>query len=361
MKSLISHILSINGSDSTGTSGIESDIRTIQALGGYAQTVITSITVQTSQGIQQVSTLPAHLVVGQVRAIYADSRPLAIKIGMVDDAEAIGLIRDEIVGCRSIVCSPVVLSSDGTRLMSDDALCAYRRLLIPNSQLLILKCHDAEIILNTHIQTDSDMLLAAQRFQQEGAQWVMLRGSRHADGRVTALLYGHDYARFFSSYNVEGWQRHGIAGVLSTAVATRLSMGDTVPEAVSVAHEYLHNQIVYSVPTEGYGVRPQEIYNRYLSLIVEHHCMHHDVGYYADALAITTRYLSQVTRIVVDKSPKQVIDEYLIEKSRNLLQNTVMSIQEISTQLGFSTAVHFARFVGQHEGKTPRMIRQGRR
>lgn len=352
-------ILSINGSDSTGRSGIQADIKVVKDLGGYAMTAITSVTVQNSQGVTHVDHLPAEVVVGQVRAVYDECHPRAVKVGMVSDAETIRLLRDEIVGCRNIVCSPVIVASNGVRLMDDDSVRAYRHFLLPATRLLVMKSQDAEIILSMKILTDADMVEAAKLLHEEGAEFVLLRGSKHTQGRVTTLLYADGNAHFFSSYNIIGWQRHGVAGSLSMALAVRLAMGDNIGDALQNAHEYLHNQIVYSVDTEDYGIRPQEFYNKFLSLIVQHHQSHHDVTFYADSLAITSRYLAQITRLVSEKTPKQIIDDYLLLQSKNLLQNTSMSIQEISDHLGFSSSILFTRFVKQREGVSPRAWRKG--
>lgn len=351
-------ILSINGSDSTGKSGIQEDIKVVKDLGGYALSAITSITVQNSQGITLVNELPTDVVIGQVRAVYGDCRPKAVKIGMVNGVETIKCIRDEIIGCQNIVCSPIIFSSDNTRLMDNDSVNAYRHYLLPVTKLLVMKSHEAEIILDMKITTDAEMVDAAKQLHEEGAEFVLLRGSCHTEGRVTALLYANGEEHFFSSYNIYGWQQHGVAGSSSMALAVRLAMGDDINTALRNAHEYLHNQIVYSVESDNYGIRPQELYNKLLSLIVQHHRSNHEVAFYADRLAITPRYLAQVTRTVASKSPKQIIDEYLLLQSKNLLQNTSMSIQEISDSLNFSSPILFTRFVKQHEGVSPRELRK---
>lgn len=352
-------VLSINGSDSTGRSGVQADIKVVKDMGGYAMTAITSVTIQNSQGITYVDELPTDVVVGQVRAVYDDCLPKAVKVGMLNDADCIRRIRDEIVGCRNVVCSPVILSANGKHLMNDEAVRAYRRHLLPVARLLVMKSQDAEVVLGMSIRTDADLEEAARRLHEEGAQCVMLRGSQHTLGRLTALLFADGRTRFFSSYNVEGWQRHGVAASVSMALAVRLAKGDSIDDAVLHAHEYLHNQIVYSVDSEDYGVRPQELYNKFLSLVVQYHQTNHDVAFYADRLAITARYLAQITQLVAGKSPKRIIDDHLLRQSRNLLQNTTMSIQEVSDALGFSSPILFTRFIKQREGISPRQWRKG--
>ena len=69
-----------------GHAGIQADVRTIKDLGGYAVTVVTAVTIQNSMGITSVHQLPTDLVLGQLRAVYEEMRPQAIKVGMMDNA-----------------------------------------------------------------------------------------------------------------------------------------------------------------------------------------------------------------------------------------------------------------------------------
>lgn len=348
---------------------------TISALGGSAVTAITSVTVQGLSGIQCVHALPAEVVAGQVRAVVEDLHPTAIKLGLISDAEAMTALRDYIVGCRHVVVDPGILSSHGTRLMDPAteagrvALAALKVHILPETELLLLRCSEAEILLDTHITTDADMLRVARQLTEMGPRWVMLRGGAHTEGRLTALLYGEHsspngetqveiHEQFFSSYNIEGWQRHGVGGALSSAIATRLALGDDMLSAVRNAHDYIHTQVVYAVDAAEAHQRPASLYNRLLSLIAAHHRTAHDVAFYADQLAITPRYLSQVTKAAVGKSPKQVIDEYLLHEAETMLRTTTLTIKEVSSHLGFTSQVQLSKFVQERRGCTPSELRR---
>lgn len=366
-------ILCINGSDSMGYAGIQADIRTIKDLGGYAVTAVTSVTAQNSQGIAQIHNLPSNLVIGQIRAIYEETHPQAVKIGMVNDPETIRGIRHEVVGCRHIICSPVFLASHGGLLMSNESLHAYCKYLFPICSLLIIKCIDAEIILGRRIATDNDMREAARCLHNMGAENVLLRGGTYSEGRINALLYlsateGEEESfSFFSSINIEGWQKHGVGGTLSTAIALRLAMGDSVAKAVSNAHDYLHTQIVYSTQRESTGslsVKQTDtkgtgafIYNRFMTLLTNNYATSHEVTFYASELCISTRYLSQITGSVCNRSPKQIIDEYITQQAEQLLRNTPLTIQQIAIELGFVSQVAFTKFFRNKKGCPPKQYR----
>nr|AIF26601.1 putative hydroxymethylpyrimidine/phosphomethylpyrimidine kinase [uncultured bacterium fosmid pJB69A5] len=354
MKSLqLSPILSITGSDSTGQAGIQADIRTASDLGAYAVTVITAITVQNRNGIRDLHFLPSELVVEQTKAIFSDLHPKAVKIGMLGDERLCRELRGEVIGCRHIVLDPGFLTYLHNVTDLDLCISQFCRHLIPIASLLMLKCAEAEIILHKEIHSDDDMIEAAKELADMGAEWVFLRGSTHAEGRLTALLYGPDTEVFYSSINTEGWQKHGVGGALSTAITTRLSLGDDMLTAITKAHEYLHHQIVYSVETKLDRRRPAEIYNEFLSLIASHYSKAHNLDFYADKLCITPRYLSMICSRTVQKSPKQIIDDYLIQEANTLLSTSGMTIQEITIRLGFSSQAAFSRFYKNQMGVAP--------
>lgn len=181
----------------------------------------------------------------------------------------------------------------------------------------------------------------------------MIRGGRITEGRVTALLMGNDTKQFFSSYNIEGWKQHGVGGALSTAIASRLGMGDSVPDAVRNAHEFVHSRIVYSVGGNGKRLRPADIYNAFMNHLSNNYQRAHDVAFYADRLCITPRYLSRITNESVSKSPKQVIADYLMGEARQMLENSRLSVKEVSDGLGFQAVSVFCKFFKQQEGCTP--------
>lgn len=356
-------ILSISGSDSTGQSGIQADVQTIAALGGYAVTAVTCIDpLPTSPSMGRLS-LPSGVVIGQTSSIIDTFHPRAIKVGLVTDSETVRLLRDEVIATSRLVVAPGIYDAQGRQMIGDDAIDAIVRYLVPEALLLMLRCKDAEKMLGLTIQTDDDMTEAARRLCEMGAKWVLLRGGRHTAGRLTALLYGQEKVQWFSSYNTEGWQRHGVAGALSAAITTRLGMGDDVPTAIRNAHDFIHSQVVYAREvsplggSEGGGRRSIDLYNAFVSLVAEHYREAHDVTFYADKLCITSRYLSQITDRVVGKSPKQIIADYLMSEARSYLETTRLTIQEIADKLGFSSQALFCKFFRNQGGLSPSAYR----
>ena len=188
------------------------------------------------------------------------------------------------------------------------------------------------------------MVFAAERICEMGAENVLLRGGNVVEDCITTLFFDGKESTFFSSHNIDGWQQHGISGAISSAIATCMAMGDSLQEAISHAHTYMHSQVVYQVENHEGGHRPADLYNAFMSLVVQEHAKHHDVSYYCQRLSITQQYLSRVTAKTVQKTPKEILSEYLLHQATVMLQTSRLTVQEISQHLGFSSQAAFSRF-----------------
>ena len=352
-------ILTITGSDNTGGTGIQQDIKTISAMGGHALTAITSITIQDDKHIKRIFDLPFHVVLRQVQSIISTQHPKAIKMGMIRDVETIIELSKEVEHCDNLIIVPGILSSKGEYLMSMEAIHAWKTFLIPKAKLLIIKCDEAEKVLDMSIKTSDAMVKAARKFSAMGAKGIMLRGGHVKDNSVTALLYYDGFKQFYTSLNMAGWQRHGVGAAMSAAIATRLALGDSLSSAVHIAHKYMHTQVVYDVTSdEKITVRPVDLYNVFMDILADNFKEHHEVSFYANKMNIGTRYLGSITNKVVEKSPKLIITEYLMQEAKQMLQTTFRSVQEISYDLGFKTQSQFTKAFIQIYGTPPSEFRK---
>lgn len=297
--------------------------------------------------------MPSEVVIGQTSSVISTLHPKAIKVGLVTDSETVRLLRNEVIACSRLVVAPGIYDADGRQMVGDEVIKAIARHLIPEALLLMLRCKDAEKLLGIAIQTDDDMVEAARQLCEMGAKWVLLRGGQHTKGHLTALLFNSSTFHFFTSYNVEGWQRHGVAGALSAAITTRLSMGDDVPTAIRNAHDFIHSQVVYAKDTDERSRRSIDFYNAFVNLVAEHYRQAHDVSFYAEKLCITPRYLSQITDKAVGKSPKLIIADYLMSEAKSYLDTTRLTVQEIADKLGFSSQALFCKFFKAQEKISP--------
>jgi len=366
MKSLIP-ILTITGSDSNGASGIQADIKTISLLGGYACTAITSISVRSSNSDISINDLSTDLVIKQILPIFEEFRPKAIKIGLVRDVRTIIEISKEIVRCDNIVLDSAIKSSKGETLIPPKSVTAIKDFILPKTKVLIIKRVEAEHLLSCNITTTQEMENAARELLKLGPWSVLIQGGHCADGIVTDIFVTEQDSRnphYFTSPDTDGWNLHGVGGTLSSAVATFLGKGESVRDAVIKAHEYIRNLVIYSVSQENSGVlqhvqnnkvspRIADIYNQLMSLVAKHCKQARDVNFYADKLNITPRYLSQITHKIVSKSPKELIDNYLMKEIEEVLITTSLSMQEISYRYGFASPSLFCKYFRLNKGISP--------
>ena len=171
---MVARILAIAGSDSGGGAGIQADIKTITALGGYAMTAVTAITVQNTQSVSAVHAIPPEIVAGQIRACIDDIGVDAIKIGMLGNEATINAVADALEGCRvPIVLDPVMIAKGGAALIEEDAVWAMMQRLLPLASVITPNVPELVALTETEVEDAADMLLAAQELLNAGPRAVL--------------------------------------------------------------------------------------------------------------------------------------------------------------------------------------------
>ena len=175
-------ILTIAGSDCSGGAGIQADIKTISALGAYAASAITAITVQNTCGVTGIHAVPPTYIQGQIQAVMTDIPPISVKIGMLNDAGTIRAIAESLHRFtpyyKYIVLDPVMVSTSGCKLIEDDAIEALTSLLMPLATLITPNLSEAEVLTGKRIATIPDMEKAAKELLAFGSQAVLVKGRR---------------------------------------------------------------------------------------------------------------------------------------------------------------------------------------
>ncbi len=235
-------VLSIAGSDSGAGAGIQADLKTVSALGGYAATAITAITAQNTQGVQAVYPLPPEAVAKQIEAVMTDLQPDAVKIGMVQNAAIVGTIADSLqqYPVRHVVYDPVMISTSGRRLMDDDCLGAIRTQLFPLCSLLTPNLHEASLLTGQTLATVDDMERAALQLSQQYATAVLVKGGHLAGNQMCDVLCDGERTTRHILEKVDSPNLHGTGCTLSSALATFLAYGLPLHEAVERAKNYVH-------------------------------------------------------------------------------------------------------------------------
>lgn len=231
--------LTIAGSDSCGGAGVQADVKTMSALGCYAATAITAITVQNTLGVTAVHAVPPEIVAGQIRVVMDDIRPRAVKVGMVNDTATIIAIADVLkdYDVEHIVVDPVMVATSGSRLMQDDAVEVFCKQLLPLATLLTPNIPETEVLSGITVSDKESMDSAALRILQLGCSNLLVKGG-HLEGKKIDRLYGEE-EREYVGENVVTRNTHGTGCTLSSAITSFLAQGLPVDEAIGAAKEWL--------------------------------------------------------------------------------------------------------------------------
>lgn len=257
-------VLTIAGSDSGGGAGIQADLKTITALGLYASTVITAITAQNTLGVQAVSPVLPEILAAQLDSVLTDLTPQAVKIGMLGDKKAVEIVADKLHNYSDIpiVLDPVLISTSGRPLASEDAISASCELLFPHAALITPNLPEAEFLLRTHIKPeDSDIESAAIRLSEIFHTAVLLKGghritnpayeSQTCDKKinyVSDVLFKPGCSPiWFSSLRIDNPNNHGTGCTLSSAIACGLALGHSLPQSIKDARAYLSGALKYDL------------------------------------------------------------------------------------------------------------------
>ena len=240
-------VLSIAGSDCSGGAGIQADLKAISALGGYAATAITAVTVQNTCGVHAIHPIPADIVRGQITAVMDDIRPEAVKIGMVNDIAVIRAIAESLRHYRPrfVVFDPVMVSTSGHKLIEDDAIQVITDELMPLADLITPNLKEAEVLCGKLIRTTDEMQQAARELLRFGSKAVLLKGGHLEGEEMLDLLLraGETSPHTYTARKVDSANTHGTGCTLSSAIATLLAQGESLPDAVSHAKEYVRRGI----------------------------------------------------------------------------------------------------------------------
>ena len=317
----IQPILTITGSDSTGGSGVQADIRTISELGGYAVSAITSITVQNTLGIQAFFDIPAEIVSGQIEAIMNDIQPNIVKVGMIRRVETLEVVIDALTKYRPdyIIYAPAIWSSNGDALMTEDVVSQIKYRLLPLCSVVVARKKENDIILQ-----DTKLLRLAE-----------------GNGMQVFLL--------------DNANSHGLTNRFSSALAVYLNQGKKMTDALAMAQDFINVELTRESNLQG---RSSELYNQFISQVNNFCRTYSDVHFYADQLNVSSRYLAQVTRRISGKTPKAIIDEYIVKEIERELSTTTHTVQEIANTFGFSSQAHLTKFFKKMRGLTPSAFRK---
>lgn len=251
-------VLSIAGSDSGGGAGIQADIKTITALGGYAATAITAITAQNTLSVRDIHPVPSAIIRAQIDAVLEDIGADCIKTGMLLDSEIIEGVYERLTALGPHiprVVDPVMVATSGARLIDEGAVAALKARLIPGAALLTPNIPEAEVLCDMKVTDLEAMKRAGQALLALGARAVLLKGGHMMGPQVQDVLVSGQGIEIFSSPRIDTEHTHGTGCTLASAVATGLAQGMGLVDAVRRARNYVH-EAIRTAPGLGAGQGP---------------------------------------------------------------------------------------------------------
>lgn len=234
-------VLAIAGSDSSGGAGIQADLKTMSALGVYGMSAVTSLTAQNTTGVYGILDCTPEMLKKQIDCVFTDIYPDAVKIGMVSSAPLISCIAECLTehGAKNIVLDPVMVSTSGSRLLSEDAVDTLVTKLFPLATLITPNIPEAEVLSEMSISGKEDMEQAAavlaHRYQLPA---VLLKGG-HNVSDADDLLFYQGKCTWLAGRHIETDNTHGTGCTLSSAIASELALGCSMPDSIKRAKEYI--------------------------------------------------------------------------------------------------------------------------
>jgi hydroxymethylpyrimidine/phosphomethylpyrimidine kinase len=251
-------VLIVAGSDSSGGAGIQADIKTVTALGGYAATAITALTAQNTLGVFGIVAVEPDFVRQQMEAVLGDIGADCIKTGMLHDAAIIAAVADCLEAMDPYlpsVIDPVMLSTSAAELLDPAAVEALRDRLIRRALVLTPNIPEAEALLGRRIAGVADMEPAARALSALGPRIVVLKGGHLAGDTVRDVVVGAGERYVLESPRIATRHTHGTGCTLASAIATGLAQGMTPRAAIERAHAFVQ-EAIRTAPGLGQGHGP---------------------------------------------------------------------------------------------------------
>ena len=240
-----SKILIIAGSDSSGGAGIQADIKTVTALGSYAMTAITAVTIQNTTGVKSIVPINFKEISNQIEFTSYDIKPDAIKIGMLHSEKVINSVIKSLnlIKVKKIILDPVMVAKGGSKLIDDKAVLLLKKKLMKKVSLITPNIPEAEILTGVQIKTKEDMILAANKLIKFGAKNIFIKGGHLKSKFVEDIFVSKKELKIIKNKRISTSNTHGTGCTLSSAIATFFSCGKSLKKSCELATKYVNNSI----------------------------------------------------------------------------------------------------------------------
>ncbi len=251
-------VLIVAGSDSGGGAGIQADLKTVTALGGYAATALTALTAQNTRGVFGIVGVEPAFIAQQMEVVLEDIGADCIKTGMLHNAAVIETVADMLERAARgipVVVDPVMYAKGGDTLLDPSARETLIRRLLPKAALITPNVREAEGLSGVTIRQPEDLGLAAQQLLELGPTAVLVKGGHLVGETVTDWLAWRDGSQAFTAPRALSRNTHGTGCTLASAIATGLAQGSALTAAVERALAYVR-EAIRTAPPLGQGCGP---------------------------------------------------------------------------------------------------------
>jgi hydroxymethylpyrimidine/phosphomethylpyrimidine kinase len=240
-------VLTIAGSDSGGGAGIQSDLRTIRALGGHGLTAVTAVTAQDTERISAWEPVQDALIAAQIASAFGGYPVASVKTGLLPGTRAVLAVAAALARGPAVplVVDPVLSSTSGTRFISKAGILELRRKLMPLASLVTPNWPEAAALTGLPVRTHAEAQRAAHRLVSLCCRPVLVKGGHGRGSSCRDCLATVDGATlWFEGARIDTRNTHGTGCVLSTAIAAWLGRGADLPDAVRLAQSFLQRALL---------------------------------------------------------------------------------------------------------------------
>jgi hydroxymethylpyrimidine/phosphomethylpyrimidine kinase len=232
--------LSIAGTDPSGGAGIQADLKTMTMNGVFAMSAITALVAQNTTGVREIVEMTPEFLGQQIDVVFEDIPPDAVKIGMVASCGLIEVIAERLrfYQARNIVVDPVMVTTSGDRLISEEAVDTLKARLLPLAAVATPNIPEAEILSGMAIRSEADIEAAARYISGTYNCAVLLKGGHNVND-ANDFLYTGGRGEWFYGTRIDNPNTHGTGCTLSSAIAANLAKGFGLAESIQRAKAYL--------------------------------------------------------------------------------------------------------------------------
>lgn len=242
----VARVLSIAGTDPTGGAGVQADLKSIGALGGYGMAVVTALVAQNTHGVRSIHLPPAAFLREQLDAVSDDVEIDAVKIGMIANAELGAVVAAWLDDVRPplVVVDPVMVATSGHRLLDADAEEAVRS-LSRRADLVTPNLAELGVLVGRETATSWGGALDQAAELARGLGTAVLVKGGHLDDATApdAIVTATGEVHEVPGERVVTANTHGTGCSLSSAMATLLAGRGTAPDdlgdALAAAKQWL--------------------------------------------------------------------------------------------------------------------------